>query len=494
MMVALMVSVLLLNLPSPYGQYLWRDTAGGFGTSISHSPDYSLTGETTLHPFFPYAASVLKNAGIEFKIIDGQRLHLTTDQVFEILKRLNPDIIFSLISLPSMKNDLEILGMIKGHLENVKTVGIGTVCRVLPDEVLSTRRIDVLLRNSYPYVQGIVELVHALMGFGSLKGLSGISYIEHEQPIHNAEVAELNLSDLPDPDYSEIPLDGYELYSDSSRKLPYVLVLESKGCPYGCIYCPYPLGYGRQLTYRPASKIVEEIEYLHHNRGIKVFAFKGQSFAYDKKHSIEICDELLKRKLDITWFCESRVDEVDRSLLEKMMIAGCRRIHFGVETGDAETIKIAKPGVTLEKTKKAFSLTKRYGFSTQAHIVLGWPDDTILTLKKTRKFLLDIKPDVLNLNFLTPYPGTKIREIAQRNSLILTNDWSRYTSHNVVMRTKNLNAKQIYSAKNKIVRDFSVNKFENLIFRMKLDIFKDPKFFLSESKILFNRMLFPEID
>lgn len=487
--------VLILNLPSPPGQRLWRDTAGGFGTSLSCPRGYQSSGETPLHPFLPYAASVLKQAGNEFKVIDCQRLKLSNDQVLERVKEVNPDIVFSIVSLPSMRNDLKIIDMIKESLQNVKTVGVGTVCRVIPDEVLSKSTIGILLRNSYPYINGMIELVQALQESRSLKSVEGISYVDNGQIIHTPEPAELNVEDLPDPNYDSIPLDGYDIYSDSSgRRCPYVLILESKGCPYGCVYCPYPLGYGRKLTYRSATKIADEIEYLYHVRRISVFAFKGQTFAYDKKHSVEICDEIIRKKLDITWFCESRVDEVNRGLLEKMKEAGCRRIHFGVETGDPEILKLAKPGVTLDTTRKAFNLTKEYGLTMQAHVVLGWPEDTQTTLKNTHKFLLQLNPDVLNLNFLTPYPGTMMYEIARKKSLLLTKDWSNYTSHRVVMRTKSLSADQLYAIKNKIVRDFSVQKLEAFLLHFDVQNIARPWLFLGKAKGLVNKALFPALD
>ena len=487
--------VLLLNLPSPPNQRLWRDTAGGFGTSLSCPQGAKLSGEAPLYPFFPYAASVLKQAGIEFKIVDCQRLNLDNGEAVESVKKANPSIVFSIICMPSMSNDLKILGKIKESVQNVTTVGVGTVCRVVPADVLSSGKVNVLLRNGYPYINGMVELVQALQNSRTLKEVGGVSYIEKGKTIHTPEPPELKMNDLPIPDYESIPMDGYATYTDSSgRRYPYALILESKGCPYGCVYCPYPLGFGKELTFRSATKIVDEIEYLNKVRNINVFGFKGQTFSYNKKHAMEICTEIVKRKLDVTWFCESRVDEVNRGLLERMKEAGCRRIHFGVETGDPETLKIAKPGVKLETIKKAFSLAKDYGFVTQAHIVLGWPADTLKTLENTRRFLLSLDPDVLNLNFFTPYPGTILYEQARKDALLLTTDWSNYTSHKVVMRTKSLNEAQLYAIKKRIVRDFSILKLKQHLQLFDTQAIGRPRLFINKAKTLVNRVLFPTLN
>jgi radical SAM superfamily enzyme YgiQ (UPF0313 family) len=145
-----------------------------------------------------------------------------------------------------------------------------------------------------------------------------------------------------------------------------------------------------------------------------------------------------------------------------MKKSGCKRIHYGVETGDPVLIKLGKPGIRLETTRRAFRLTRELGLWTMAHVILGWPDESLETLARTYRFILKIDPDSVNWNFLTPYPGTKLYEMAKENNLILTHDWSNYTSHTVVMRTKWLNGDQLQKAANKIMRDYSKHRMMKL--------------------------------
>ncbi len=189
---------------------------------------------------------------------------------------------------------------------------------------------------------------------------------------------------------------------------------------------------------------------------------------------------------------EARADEVNRELLGAMVKAGCQRIHFGVETGDPKILKIAKPGVKLETIEKAFKITKELDMTRQAHIILGWPEDDHETLENTNKLILKLKPDILNLNFLTPYPGTKMYEIARKNSLILTYDWSKYTSYNVVMRTKALNANELYAVKKRIARNFCLQKLKRLIFQRDISIFERPRILINKAKTLVNELIFPQ--
>lgn len=485
--------ILLLNLPSPPFQRLWRDTAGGFGTAIPCAPKSKRNEETPLHPFLPYASSLLLEAGYEFKTVDCQKLKSDRSQVLNEIIKESPEIIISIISLPSMKHDVKILNEIKESIQNVTIVGVGTVCRVIPNEVLHKSKVDIVMRNSYPYTSHLMDLIQSLQQSRKPKTVGSISYKQNEKIIHVPDTPETDIGDLPTPCYDFLQLDGYEAFTDiTGERYLYVPIIESKGCPYDCIYCPYPLGFGRKIMFRPPKAIVDEMEYLNSAYNIKGFLLRGQTFAYNRKRAIEICEEIIRRKLDVMWFCESRVDEVSRELLNKMKKAGCRRIHYGVETGDPMTLKIAKPGVILETTKEAFKITRETGILTQAHVILGWPDDDHRTLENTRKFILKLEPDIINLNFLTPYPGTKMYEIAKKNSLLLTYDWSNYTSHTVVMRTKTLNANELYAIKKRIIRDFSKQKLRQLLLQHDFAAVKRPRIFINEAKSLVNKIMFPQ--
>jgi radical SAM superfamily enzyme YgiQ (UPF0313 family) len=138
------------------------------------------------------------------------------------------------------------------------------------------------------------------------------------------------------------------------------------------------LGWGKKWTPRSPKDIVDEIEQLY-ARGVEGFLFREQSFPMNKKHAIKVCEEIIHRKLDIAWFCEARVDHVSKMLLELMKKAGCKQIHFGLETGDPELIKLGKPQTDLDTTRKAFRLTKETGLWATAHVILGWPDETLET-------------------------------------------------------------------------------------------------------------------
>ena len=453
-----------MNPPSPPHLDICRDYAGGFGVAWHTKREgYGQSMKPCFHPFLPYASAVLSSEGYNYSVLDCQRLKLNKFDTLISVKKRTPDIIFSLIGLPSLKKDIELLDLIKNSLPNTPIVGVGTACRFLENDILLKSKIDVVSRSSYPYVSNMNTLIRAFSLGLDLKTVPEVSFAKGGNVISTPESPNMDLDKLLPPCYDALELDGYQNFVDKSGNVyEYVPILTGKGCSYTCIYCPYPLGFGNRWTHKSPNSIVNEIEHLC-ARGFEAFSFRDQSFPMNKKFTIEVCEEIISRKLDIAWVCEARVDVVSKSLLELMKKSGCKRIHYGVETGDPTLIKLGKPGIKLETTRRTFRLTKELGLWTNAHVILGWPDESLETLAKTYRFLLEIDPDSVNWNFLTPYPGTKLYEMAKENNLILTHDWSNYTSHTVVMRTKWLNGSQLQKAANKIIRDYSKHRMMKLL-------------------------------
>ena len=459
------LNVMVLNPPSPPYFDVCRDWAGGFGTAtpVRRRVDYGHNGKPIFYPFLAYASAVLRKENHNYTILDCQKLKLSKFQVLRAVKKRNPDVIISLIGLPSLKKDLELIDIIKESLPNTTIVGLGTTCRFLHNDILLNSKIDALLRNSYPYVSNLAHFLEVQELKQDLKKVPGVSYVKNGKVVNTVESPDMSLNKLPSPNYDGVELHGYDVFEDlDGNQYNYIAILGSRGCPYPCIYCPYPLGFGRNWTIRSPKGIVDEIEHLR-ARGVKGFLFRDQSFPMNKKHATKVCEEIIHRKLDMAWFCEARVDHVSSKLLELMKKAGCKQIHFGVETGDLELIKWGKPQTDLDTIRRAFRLTKEIGVWATAHVILGWPDESLETLARTSKFVTEISPDAVNWNFLTPYPGTKLRQMAKENNLILTDDWSKYTSHTVVMKTKWLSARQLDEATNKIVQDYSKQRMMRLL-------------------------------
>ena len=460
------INIMVLNPPSPPYLDVFRDYAGGFGTALParKRASYGHSRDALFYPSLPYISAVLQAEGYDYSILDAQRLKLNMSELLNVVEKRDPDVVISLLGLPSLKGDLELLDAVKKSLSNVTLVGIGTSCRVLQKEIFRNSQIDILSSSVYPYVSNLTLLLEALESKRELKNVPAVSFFRNGKVIRTLEIQDPPLDSLLPPIYDGLELFGYEHFYDvDGNSYSYVSILGSKGCPYQCYYCPYPPSFGSRLSKRSPEDIMNEIEYLS-SRGVRGFMLRAESFAMDKKHAMTICRKMIDRKLDEAWMCQLRVNHVDKEILQTMRKAGCKCIQFGVETGDEKLIKKGKPLANLDMVRKTFRLTKEMRIYSMAHIIFGWPEETQMSLERTAELVSEIAPDKIDSNFLTPYPGTELRRVATENKLILTNDWSEYTSHNIVMRTKYLDAGQLQKTAAKVMHDYHRKRLIRLLF------------------------------
>lgn len=207
--------------------------------------------------------------------------------------------------------------------------------------------------------------------------------------------------------------------------------------------------------HKSVERIIAEITFLKNNFGINGFLFRDQLFTHNRERVLQLCEEIIRKKLDINWLIEARPDQVNLELVKKMKEAGCFRIHYGVETGEPELLKkTGKPGVEIADVKRAFEITKNAGIFTVAFLIIGLPGETKESIRHTFNLLRELNPDKVNVNVLTPYPGTKLYKTALERGWIQSDDWSAYTSYNAVMTAGELDVEQLVRAREQIKSRF----------------------------------------
>ena len=136
-----------------------------------------------------------------------------------------------------------------------------------------------------------------------------------------------------------------------------------------------PLNSNRLDTSRSADNVVDEFEECY-KLGIKEILVYDDTFTINRQSVIDICKKIIERNIKIYWGIRARVDTVNEEMLELLKKAGCVRINYGVESGNAEVLKGLNKGITLEEAENAFSLTKKHGLDALAYFMIGCPGDT----------------------------------------------------------------------------------------------------------------------
>jgi len=137
------------------------------------------------------------------------------------------------------------------------------------------------------------------------------------------------------------------------------------------------------------------------------------------------------------------VDTINEELARELKEAGCHSIYLGVESGSQRSLNFLKKGINLNQAKKAVTVLKKLKLNTVSTFIIGIPGETVKAIEKTIKFAKKLTPTLAQFTILTPYPGTEIYEFARKNDLLLTKDWSKYTTLDPVMKLPRLTAQRL---------------------------------------------------
>ncbi|MBC7262671.1 MAG: radical SAM protein, partial [Chloroflexi bacterium] len=184
-------------------------------------------------------------------------------------------------------------------------------------------------------------------------------------------------------------------------------ILSSRGCPYNCSYCFKGI-VGRTYRQRSPGNIIAEIRQVIDQYGIRNFYFIDDLFTIDQRRLEAITEQLIREELDIRWQCLGRVDRVNAEILRKMYAAGCRRIHFGIESGNEEVLRRIGKGIKLEQVRQAVRWAQEAGIHVKGYFMLGLPGDTEETMQQTVDFAVELNLDEAMFSLTTPFPGTRL--------------------------------------------------------------------------------------
>ena len=217
-----------------------------------------------------------------------------------------------------------------------------------------------------------------------------------------------------------------KLYEGINHYVPAFGIETKRGCPLKCTYCVYPQLQGKKLRCRQPAGVVDEIEFLNKEYGIKEFHFNDPVVNMPSGHLEEICREILRRKLGIVWSGFFREDHLDERNIHLFEEAGCNCFSFSPDGLCEESLKILGKNLSEDDILKAASLAARTDIVTMYHFMTNVPGENSETIDKGQR-LLDrlyelhsVKRNLgtVVLNNIRILPGTPIAEIAEKEGVI----------------------------------------------------------------------------
>jgi len=405
--------ILLINPPYDIKRYM-----GGLGKIGWVFPPIGLL----------YVASYLRKMrpSSDIKVYDFQ---VDDRDFFSFLKEFDPDVIGITCQSALVTSTLVLAEKIKAFSRRIKIVVGGVHASIRPEDLLACDAVDVVVRCEGE--ETFLELcVTFSSGKASLSGIKGISYKENGRITTNPDrPLPQDIDIFPMPALDLIPLERYRISPDLKIGSRFGLILTSRGCPHDCLFCANKLLTRRTYRKHSIGRVLEEIDHYIEAYKIDQLIIIDDNFTVDKRRTMELCGEFIKKGYPgkLTWWAEGRVDNLDEELLGKMKQAGCAIFSMGLESGSQRLLDLIGKGITLDQTRKAVGLIHKAGIYSRASLILGLPTETREESERTIKFAYSLPIDQVRFSIATPFPGTKLWEIAVKEGKIdPTNiDWTR---------------------------------------------------------------------
>ncbi|MEW6327771.1 MAG: radical SAM protein [Thermodesulfobacteriota bacterium] len=386
-----------------------------------------------------YIGAFLKDNGFEIALwndLKDRPLSLLRIREF-ILERRPLYVAFSAY-LENMEGIRLLAKFIKELDPRIPIVIGGPQATFMPTEaLLDLRHIDVISRGEGEIVAR--DLACSLREGLPLSAVRGISYRVENRLYDNPIAGETgdDLDTYPSPYLTNV--------LDLSHKDTAIL-LTSRGCVYPCVFCYTPRAFHHKVRFHSIGRVLEEIKYCV-KKGLRQFWFADPNFSFSRERLECLLDKIIEQDLDIRFWCQTRYDLVDASLLMKLKRAGAATIAYGMESGSPRVLDTIRKKLDLPRLSQAIKLAQSFGVNVELFTLYGLPGETFADAYETVRFVKNhgvrIEGNSCSQQ-LQVYFGTEIQRDYKKFGIIPHPQYKpRYLSIGDDFETENLTSKEI---------------------------------------------------
>ena len=358
-----------------------------------------------------YIAAVLEQAGHTVACIDAAAELLDIQGTVDRVEQFKPDVIGIGSFTVTFETTRKLGAALRGAMPAVPIILGSYHVTLVPDDAMADDCFDVGVLGEGEFT--MLELVEHYAGSRSLEEIPGICYRVPDAAdprgwrLHMTAPRKKfkKLDDLPFPARHLLPPNIYRPIPVDDHAFPKFAMVSSRGCPHACAFCQKS-----RTGYRSHSPeyVVDELEHMIRDFGVRDVAFVDSLFCANKRRVHAICDEMIRRGIHkkVSWTCSSRVEVVDKPLLQKMKDAGCWRTRFGVESGHDDVLDFISKGITTEKVRKAITAAHEVGLRPKAFFMVGHMPDTRERILATIEFAKSIPLHDVTVQINTLLPET----------------------------------------------------------------------------------------
>jgi radical SAM superfamily enzyme YgiQ (UPF0313 family) len=376
-----------------------------------------------------YLATALREQGFrDVAILDGQKARLTRAALTKTLLRDRPDIVGIQVFSSGFTTSRRAAQIVKQALpQAVVIVGGPHVTATAERALLDLPEADYgFCGEAEP---GLPDLVRHLAqkAPGGLGKVPGLIYRDGPAVRVNPRAIVDDLESLGFPAWD---LMAPGTYPDSPqgafyRQFPIAPVLTSRGCPYECTFCGSPVNMTRAYRTRPMAHVLDEVELLYKQYGVREIHIIDDMFALQKERVMAFCAGLVERRLSISYTFPNglRLNALDREMLLRMKETGAYAFTVGIESGSDRILQAMKKRLTTDFIRKQVTLITECGLEPSGFFILGFPDETRQDMEATMAFARSLPIKRAHFSNYLPLPGTESTQRLYESGEVQPGNW-----------------------------------------------------------------------
>jgi anaerobic magnesium-protoporphyrin IX monomethyl ester cyclase len=307
----------------------------------------------------------------------------------------------------SMKNSAIRLAKLLRRECNVLVAG-GPLPTLYPDEYLEAFDFVCVGEGE----ETMLELVQASQSEADLSKVRGLCFRTKNGETTPGKLAVKTPPRPPIENLDSIPFPARDLY-DNAAYQDYFMnrfgkketsIITTRGCPFDCDFCSRPI-FSRNFRARSAENVVDELCEIA-RLGYDWVWFSDDCFTLSTRRVLDVCKGIKDRNLDLKWECLSRVDTFNVDIASAMISAGCRRVFFGIESGDDGILREMRKQISVSDVRRGVGVAVKAGLEAAGFFIVGYPGEDDSTILKTVKFATELPLDYVSFSLPYPIPGT----------------------------------------------------------------------------------------
>lgn len=367
-------------------------------------------------------AAWVRHSGFDVRLIDLHVENVYPKDAADRVREYDPHVVALTAKTLGWPAVIEIAQMVKATCPNTVVVVGGPHLSIYAEESMTWECFDIAVVGDGE--ETFLEICERVESKSELTDVLGtvVRMPDGEIVRNPPRPLSRSINKYPQTAWDLIPIEDYNCLT---LLRPFATMVTTRGCPWHCGYCSQV--YSEKLRFRAVNLVVDEMEYLVKQRGVREIVFFDETFTIGKKRMMKFSDEVQRRGIKVKFNIRARVDTVDRDVVRALKKAGLRSIHMGVEAGTDRVLKIMNKQITREQTERAFRICREEGVDTRGYFMIGYYDATPQDIEDTIQFAAGIGLDWASFSVATALPATDLYRIAQERGYVDGDFWKQYT-------------------------------------------------------------------